>query len=142
MQKIDMKLIMGSKPSEETMQEIIEAYGSSKGSAMSFMVFELSYKGKTIYASWSGGEMTAEGPALTLVGKAALESLMNLPFGSGDLHILEMRLGKTPLLEKVSAFLDTQPDQARVCLMGDLAKELDGQIAILFNPVGFRDISN
>lgn len=143
MQKIDMKLIIGSKPNVDTMEEIIAAYGPEKGTAMSFTVFELNYKGKTIYASWSGGEMTKDGPALTPVGKAAFESMLNLPFGNdGDLYFLEMRLGPTPLLHKISAFLDTQPDQAKVCLLGDLAKELDGQIAHIFNPVGIRDITN
>jgi hypothetical protein len=143
MQKIDMKLIIGSKPNVDTMEQIIAAYGHDKGAAMSFTVFELNYKGKTIYVSWSGGEMTPEGPALTLIGKAALESMLNLPFGNdGDLIVLEMRLGPTPLLTKISRFLDTQPDQAKVCLLGDLAKELDGQIAHIFNPVGIRDITN
>jgi hypothetical protein len=69
--------------------------------------------------------------------------MLNLPFGNdGDLIVLEMRLGPTPLLTKISRFLDTQPDQAKVCLLGDLAKELDGQIAHIFNPVGIRDITN
>lgn len=143
MQKIDMKLIIGSKPNVDTMQEIIAAYGHDKGAGMSFTVFELNYKGKTIYASWSGGAMTKDGPALTLVGKAAFESMVNLPFGNDtDLTFLQMCLGPTPLLTKISAFLDTQPDQAKVCLLGDLAKELDGQIAHIFNPVGIRDITN
>lgn len=143
MQKIDMKLIVGSKPNVETMEQIISAYGQDKSGSMSFTVFELHYKGKTIFASWSGGEMTPEGPAFTLIGKGALESMLNLPFGNdGDLTILEMRLGPTPLLTKISAFLDTQPDQAKVCLLGDLAKELDGQIAHIFNPIGVRDITN
>ena len=143
MQKIDMKLILCSKPNEDTMQEIIDAYGHEKSGAMGFTVFELNHKGKTIYASWSGGEMTKDGPALTLVGRAAFESMLNLPFGNHtNLTFLQMCLGPTPLLTKISRFLDTQPDQAKVCLLGDLAKELDGQIAHIFNPVGIRDITN
>jgi hypothetical protein len=145
MDKIKMKFLVGTKPSAETMAAIQAAYPDKvqPDAQMQFQVFELQYKGKTIYASWSGGKTTSEGPALTLVGQAAFESLINLPFGSkGSIHFIEMKLGPTPLLQKVSEVLDHVPDQGRVCLYGDLSNELDGQIAVLFEPLGFKEISH
>ena len=145
MNKIKMKFLIGTKPSAATMVEILANYPDKvqPDTQMQFQVFELQYKGKTIYASWSGGETTPEGPALTLVGKAAFESLMNLPFGDKKaLFFIEMKLGPTPLLQKVSEILDNIPDQGCVCLYGDLSGALDGQIANLFEPLGFKEISN
>jgi len=50
---------------------------------------------------------------LSLVGKAAMECLKNLPMGSDDLFVFQqMRRGRTPLKQKICEVLDNTPERA------------------------------
>ncbi|VFR45768.1 hypothetical protein BER2_0180 [plant metagenome] len=111
---------------------------------MAFMVFETVFKQKTVYCCWSGGAIVNGNPHLTLVGQAAMEALVNLPFGS-DAEILfrELKLGHTPLRDKVRATIMDAHDGARICFFGDMQGELDGHMAKALNlQPGAHDISH
>jgi hypothetical protein len=143
MSDINAKLIIGSTISIETELEIKESFPTEPGQAMGFFVFEIEYKGRIFYCSWSGGELRPEGIAMTLVGRAAYESLKNLPMGNnGAIVVQEMKLGKTPLKDKIIALLEETPEYSKICFLGDLEGELSGQINNVFTPVGMIDLDD
>ena len=133
---LESKLIQGCKPEPETLTEIQRVSSLPTDKSLNFMVFETSFKNKKVYCCWSGGELVDGQPSLTLVGKAALESLINLPFGNDDtLIIQELKLGTTPLREKVRAAVMKAPEGAKICFIGDMQGELDGHMHKAFNLV-------
>lgn len=111
---------------------------------MAFMVFETVFKAKTVYCCWSGGALVDGELQLTLIGRASMEALVNLPFGSEDeIRFQELRLGHTPLRDKVRATIMAAPDGAKICFFGDMQGELDGHMAKALNlQPGVRDISH
>ena len=131
---IPARLIIGSLPSEETIKEFMDL-GHNK-EQIGFIVFEVVYEGKTIYCAWAGGKVVNGSPEFTLIGRGAVESLMNLPMGSKDLVIQELKLGKTPISKKIKDCLSHLPDRSKVCFLGDMANELDGKLASNFSFVG------
>jgi hypothetical protein len=94
-----------------------------------------------VLCCWAGGKLDKNDEIdMSLVGRAAVDALMRLPAcmddrlaDKGRLVIRELRLGRTPLREKViNAVLEAEPGD-RICFIGDLAGELDGQMAPAFN---------
>jgi len=143
MGKIKAKLIIDARPSESTLQQICAESGTSPEQQSGFMVFEIEHKDKIMYCSWAGGRMTSEQtPEFTLIGQAATEALVNLPWGSNKLIIQHMELGPTPLVDKLTALLDKLDAGAKVCFLGDLRGSLDGQIQFVFDIVGIKQIAH
>ncbi|WP_338923705.1 hypothetical protein V0M98_36470 (plasmid) [Pseudomonas silesiensis] len=141
MTDINAKLIIGSDPDAETLVELKKNLKPGQNDLMGFTIFELECKGRIFYCSWSGGKLTAEGPLFTLIGKAAMESLKNLPMGNNDrLIIQELRMGKTPIKDKIIALLDETPENSKICFLGDMQGELDGQMAKSFTPAGMIEL--
>lgn len=141
MNDIKAKMIIGSKPEPDTIRELEQLGKMPPGQLMGFSVFELNYNGKIFYCSWSGGELTPEGVSLSLIGKAAMESLKNLPMGSKDLFVFQqMRRGKTPLKQKICEVLDNTPESTKICFFGDINGELKGEITKVFTPAGLIDL--
>jgi hypothetical protein len=91
-----------------------------------FMVFETTCHGKTINICLSGGRMVDGEPELTLIGSAAFEALIRLPGDCKAMVFKEIKIGKTPLREKVEQTIMEAPEGARICFFGDMSGELDG----------------
>lgn len=94
-----------------------------------------------VLCCWSGGWMDKNREAfLSPVGRAAVDALMRLPACMDDqlaetarLVIRELRVGPTPLQDKViDAILEAKPGD-RYCFVGDLAGELSGKMFPTFN---------
>lgn len=67
---------------------------------------------------------------MTLVGQTAVEALSNLPLGHNDSLIFqELKLGSTPLRNKVKATLKRPPANSKTWFTGDMQSELDGHLA-------------
>ena len=131
---LSSKLIQGTKPEAETISEIQAAMGIPAGRSINLMVFETTFKDKKVYCCWSGGEIVNEKPRLTLIGRAALEALINLPLGSSETLIFqELHLGPTPLKEKVRAAVMRAPEGAKICFIGDMQGKLDGHMQKALN---------
>lgn len=97
------------------------------------MVFETSFKDKKIYTCWSGSLIENGEPKLTLIGLAALEALVNLPLGSNQqLVFQELKIGPTPLREKVRATVMKASPGMKICFIGDMQGELDGHMFKVF----------
>ncbi|WP_034947687.1 hypothetical protein [Erwinia oleae] len=127
-------LIEGTKPEADTMSLIQEKMGTQTEGQMNFMVFEVTYDHHKYYCCWSGGEIQNGEPKMTLVGQAALEALANLPLGNNDqLIIKELKLGPTPLRNKIKATLKETRPNAKICFIGDMQGELDGHMTQAFN---------
>lgn len=130
------KLIEGTKPEADTLRAIQQTMGVPEGVSINLMVFEVTFKDKTIYCCWSGGKIIGGQPRLTLIGQAAMEALANLPRGDNStLIIQELKLGPTPLRDKVRAAVMKAPAGAKVCFIGDMQGELDGHMHKAFNLV-------
>lgn len=128
------KLIEETKPEADTLLELQQKMGLPADTSISLMVFETSFKDKKVYTCWSGGAIQDGEPRLTLVGKAALEALVNLPLGSNDKLIFqELKMGLTPLREKVRAAIMKAEPGAKICFIGDMQGELDGHMHKAFN---------
>jgi hypothetical protein len=130
------KFIEGTKPEAGTLLELQEKMKVPANASINLMVFETSFKDKKVYTCWSGGAIQDGEPKLTLVGRAALEALINLPLGSNDKLIFqELKMGPTPLREKVRAAVMKADPGAKICFIGDMQGELDGQMHKAFNLV-------
>lgn len=82
-------------------------------------------------------------PMFTLVGRAAFEALANLPFADpqGTLIVKELRMGATPLREKVlRTFRQTADTRELICFIGDMQGELDGHMPVAFSMEGSVNI--
>ncbi|WP_455233182.1 hypothetical protein [Geopseudomonas aromaticivorans] len=127
-------LIAGTKPEAATLLHIQEQMGLQPGMSMQFMVYQVEFDRKKYYCCWSGGEIKGGEPLMTLVGQAAMEALVNLPLGNNDaLIIQELRLGQTPLRNKIKTTLKRAPANSKICFLGDMQGELDGHMHTAFN---------
>jgi hypothetical protein len=130
------RMIQGTKPTAETLTLLQKEYELPTGASINLMVFEIEARQGKYYCCWSGGEITDGEAKMTLVGQAAAEALVNLPLGDTQgLIVQELRLGSTPLREKVEETLRMHPPGAKICFLGDMAKELDGKLHEAFNVV-------
>jgi hypothetical protein len=133
MPDIKSTLIIGAKPSDKTLLKAQKALGLAPDQAMEFMVFEVEYDHDTYYCCWSGGYMENGEPFMTPAGQAAFEALANLPFGQKRLIIQELKLGETPLQDKIKMTLTRANAGDKICFFGDMAGELDGHMSPAFN---------
>jgi hypothetical protein len=131
---LSSKLIQGSKPEASTIIEIQQMMGVPSDRKIALMVFETSFKDKKIYCCLSGGHIKDGEPHLTLIGRAAMEALVNLPMGDDTALIFqELKAGPTPIREKVRAAVMRAPAGAKLCFIGDMQGELDGIAFQSFN---------
>lgn len=132
---ISSRMVVGSKPDIGTLIELYETMEVTPGKPIGFMVFETQYNGKTVHCCLSGGELMADGePRFTLIGLGALESLINLPTGKkGPLIFQEVKIGRTPVKEKMFETFKRAPDGSKICFIGDLQGELDGVMLPVLN---------
>ncbi|GAB0084363.1 hypothetical protein I4I80_02730 [Pseudomonas syringae pv. tomato] len=137
-------LITGSKPEASTLLRVQEQMGLKPGQSMQFMVYEVEFDRKKYYCCWSGGEIIGGETHLTLVGQAAMEALANLPLGNNDaLIVQELKLGPTPLRNKIKAAFKRAPGNSKICFVGDMQGELDGHMHAAFNiQAGMLDIAH
>jgi len=128
------KMIEGTKPEAATLLELQQKMGLPVDRSINLMVFETSFKEKKVYTCWSGGVIENGEPKLTLVGKAALEALINLPLGNNDkLVFQELKIGPTSIREKVRAAIMRAEPGMKICFIGDMQGELDGEMHKAFN---------
>lgn len=152
---IASKIILGAQPTPKTEQALRISGGFPPDTELTMQVFEVEVDNTVRYCCWAGGELLPDPagvkgimPHLTPAGQGACEALMRLPYLYDDdgrsrytLVFHGVRLGKTPLRDKViSAFRMSADVNAVICFVGDLAKELDGQVAKTMNFHGFVDI--
>ena|SRR5690625_3498054 len=124
---LSSKLIHGTKPEASTIAELQQVMGLPPDRKIALMVFETSFKDKKIYCCLSGGDIEGGEPHLTLVGKAALEALVNLPMGDDtSLIFQELKVGPTPIRDKMRAAIMRAPEGSKLCFIGDMQGELDG----------------
>lgn len=136
--------ILGARPRPETEALIRSQRNLTDDVEINLCVFEVIADGRVRYCCWSGGEMHRDNkgmPHLTPTGEAALEALTLLPClqdadGKFDKTLVfhELRLGKTPLKDKVlGGFRLTADASAVICFVGDLVEELNGHMHEAFN---------
>lgn len=137
-------LIVGPKCSPST-ESMIRGLNPGKGddADIGFTVFKTtvtdpeSGSQRSIFCCWSGGRITPDKqPELTPVGHGAVEALVSMLPKFEGLIFAELRMGKTPLQDKVIARILDAPPDTRICFVGDLAGELDGQMSLAFNITG------
>ena len=128
------RLIDGTKPEAATLLELQQTMNIPADKSISLMVFETSFKEKKIYCCWSGGFIESGEPKLTLVGRAALEALMNLPLGNNDTLVFqELKIGATPIRDKVRAAVMRAEAGTKICFIGDMQGELNGHMHKAFS---------
>jgi len=124
-------MVIGPLPEEDTLREIRAALGAVEGDGLCFMLFESTIGDKTVYCCASGGELVNGQPQFTLIGMGALEALVNIPHrgkGTEMVFFQELKIGPTPIKEKIKRALTEAPDGAKICFVGDMQGELDGHI--------------
>jgi len=107
---ISSRMIIGARCTPETENALKASIpGMPPNAKLNLMVFEVQINKQVRYCCWSGGTMRDDqgqnmaDPRATPVGQAALEALAGLPFADpqGTLVIKELRIGATPLWEKI-----------------------------------------
>lgn len=147
------RMILGAACDPELVEPLRRANRLPKDAQINFSLFETTVsrgdRSRRVLCCWAGGKLDKDGwqnlgnVSLTLAGRAAIDALARLPscmddhpVDKGRLVIRGLALGKTPLRDKViDAILEAGPGD-RLCFVGDLAGELDGKMAITFNPSG------
>lgn len=134
MATISTRFIQGSKPRPATLRRLMAEFALPDDVAVELMVFEVRYGGCKYYCCWSGGELRDGAPHLTLVGRAAMEALTNLPLGDQAILVMqELKLGPTPLRDKIRQTLERHPANTKICFLGDMQGELDRHLFEAFN---------
>jgi hypothetical protein len=135
--EIQSRLIIGAMATPETIAALAVAQEAHDG-PIGFCVFETTVGHKTLRCCWSGGiiDRATREASLTLVGQGAMEALFSVGGSSKNLIFAELKLGKTPLQEKVKNIILMAPDDSLIVFVGDLAKELDGHMGKAFNCTG------
>ena len=137
MTTIESTLIIGTPATSPGAEQTRIGLDLPDDTQIGYMVMETRVDGVAYYCCWSGGYLSEEGPMLSEVGQGAIRALTALPLGSNkSLFIQELKLGQTPLQEKVIASLQEFPPNSKVCFLGDLADELDGHMHPAFNLCG------
>jgi hypothetical protein len=150
------RLIVGARCDQTYERELLAAAKTTPDGLPAFCVFEVTAsrgtKTRRVLCCWSGGALDrnkvkdrtftkeTSGIRFSPVGLAALQALMRLPVCMDDSPALkpltvirEIKLGPTPLRDKViDAVLEAQPG-ARLCFLGDLDGELEGKMSPAFN---------
>jgi len=136
------QLISGVTASQVTNQRFKKSIGLESRQAVAYMVLRVKLDGKTYYCCWSGGSVENGDVKLTEVGRAALETLSALPVGKDDTLVMqELKLGVTPLQQKVKNALRKLPSGSKICFFGDMSGELDGHMHSAFNVIGSTEIT-
>lgn len=130
---IKSRMIQGAKANPETIVEIQKQMGIAPDTNIAFMALEVEFDRKTFYCALSGGKIENGEPALTLIGRAALEAVLNYPSSNETLTFQQVVLGDTPLKTKVKATLKKAPANSKICFFGDMQGELDGVLLDVFN---------
>jgi hypothetical protein len=135
------KMITGVSASELTNRRITNRAGFYPGQRLAYMVMKVRLDSKTYYCCLSGGKLENGEASLTEVGLAALETLLALPVGNdSEIVMQEVKLGATPLSQKVKQTLRKLPSGSKVCFFGDMSRELDGVLLDVFNVSGTTDV--
>jgi len=138
---LSSKMIHGTKPEAGTLAEIQRTARLPTDKQINLMVFETKFKDKKVYCCLSGGAIVDGEPHLTLVGRGALEALSNLPMGDQTALIFqELKVGATPIRDKVRAAVMRAPAESKICFIGDMQGELDGVAFQALNVV--KDVVN
>ncbi|MBA5204719.1 hypothetical protein F9U39_21365 [Pectobacterium versatile] len=130
---IKSKMLTDTKPSDETYSQLIKQLNIPEGTLIALMVLEVEYDRKKFYCCLSGGKIINGEPHFTLVGQAAFEALANHQTPNETLTIQEIKVGETPLKNKVKATLKKAPSNSKICFIGDMQGELDGVLSSVFN---------
>lgn len=130
---IKSRMIQGAKANPETIAEIQKEMGLGPDTNITFLALEVEFDRKTFYCALSGGRLENGEPALTLIGRAALEAVINYPSSNDTLTFQQVVLGETPLKTKVKATLKKAPANSKICFFGDMQGELDGVLLDVFN---------
>jgi hypothetical protein len=139
--KIQSKMITGVSASEITNRRLTNKTGLQPGQKLAYMVMKVKLDHKTYYCCLSGGELKDGAAHFTEIGKAALETLLALPVGNDDeLVMQEVKLGVTPLDQKVKQTLRKLPSGSKICFFGDMAGALDGVLFDVFNVSGTTEV--
>jgi len=142
MTQFESKLITGVTASEVTNRRLGKEVSLEARQQIQYMVLKTKLDGKTYYCCWSGGELVEGDVRLTEVGRAALETLANLPVGGNQTLVMQqLKLGPTPLQDKVKATFRKLPSGSKICFFGDMSGELDGEMHKAFNVTGSVEIS-
>jgi hypothetical protein len=139
------RMILGAQADPKLVRKVARSAHVPKGAQINFCIFQTTAsrggRAGRVLCCWSGGKLDKKnGPLMSPAGMAAADALMNLPAcmddfpgTKGRLVIRELKLGPTPLRDKViDAVLEAQPGD-RLCFLGDLAGELDGKMGLTFN---------
>ena len=155
--QLQSKIILGTHPSPDTVKALRKEIGKKtrrKGiSDITMCVFEVTIGTMVRYCCWAGGRLIADPdnasnppvPSLTLPGQAAVEAMLNMPFiapTSAQVVFAELRVGKTPLQEKIVGIFENTPPTAVIVFFGDLAEELDGKMGVAFNWNGAVELAD
>lgn len=137
MPKISSRFLENTSISAASRARLSSQMNIPPGTKIQLMAFEVNCDGQTYYCCLSGGRLENGQPLFTPVGQAALDALLSVsPDGKKRLRIQELRMGETPLAEKMAnAFRKAGPGGA-VCFLGDMAGELDGHALRALNLVG------
>lgn len=131
---IQSTIIGNAKPNPAIIRQLAEELDLDDGIEIKLMVLQIQAPEKTVYACLSGGFLEDHQIHLTNVGMAALDALKSIPSGSDSpLIFQELKLGKTPLAEKVEWIINQIAPNGKVCLFGDMSGELDGHIIHALN---------
>jgi hypothetical protein len=125
-------LITNVTANPETNAAVLEMLEMDASQDVQYHVYEVAFGDKKIYCCLSGGVIENNEIQFTPVGLGAFEAMTNIDDGAEVEYFADFVDSNSSVTEQLNEIFSKVPNNARVCLVGDITGELKEQLATHF----------
>lgn len=125
-------LVTNVTANPETNVAVLEMLEMETTQDVQYHVYEVAYEGKKIHCCLSGGVIENNEIQFTPVGLGAFEAMTNIEAASDVEYFADFIDSESSIEEQLEVIFGNVPDNARVCLVGDITGELKAELANFF----------
>lgn len=127
-------LVTNVTANPETNVAVLEMLEMDPSQNVQYHVYEVAYNDKKIYCCLSGGVIENNEIQFTPVGLGAFEAMTNIPAENEfEYYADELNLNEGSITEQIMAIFEKVPNNARVCLIGDITGALKQELSEHFS---------
>ncbi len=125
-------LVTNVTANPETNAAVLEMLEMDINQDIQYHVYEVAYGEKKIYCCLSGGVVENNEIQFTPVGLGAFEAMTNIEDGVTGEYYADAIDTNTSVTEQLHQIFSKVPNNARVCLIGDITGALKAELAAHF----------
>lgn len=126
-------LVTNVTANPDTNVAVLEMLEMDTNQNVQYHVYEVAYKEKKIFCCLSGGVIENNEIQFTPVGLGAFEAMTNIPADiEFEYYADEINTANGSISEQIEAIFEKVPNNARVCLIGDITGELKSELSHYF----------